>query len=133
MKKTTVFSIIIGIIILILIALILPKHNEMLHFFNVKWLLIYSILLSVLYFLFGVLIETKRVIQTFSKKIEIKVNWFQLSFVFILIILVFVPAQYWFLLFPNQFALSFIFRIEIQVILNVLAGILFVRSFEKEI
>jgi len=74
-KKTTVLSIIIGIIILMLIALILPKYEEVLDFFNVKWILIYSILLSVLYFLFGILIETKRVIKVFSKKV--RVNWLQ--------------------------------------------------------
>jgi len=113
-----------------LIALTLPKHQEMLYSYNVKWILIYSILLSVLYFLFGILIETKRVIKAFSKKV--RVNWLQFSFVVILILIVFVPAQYWFTLFPNKFLLSFIFRIEVQVILNVLAGILFVRSFDKE-
>ena len=131
MKKATGLSIIFGIIILMLIVLILPEHKEMLHSFNVKWILIYSILLSVLYFLFGILIEIKRVIKVFSKKV--RVNWLQFSFVVILILIVFVPAQYWFLLFPNEFLLSFIFRIEVQVILNVLAGILFVRSFDKEI
>ncbi len=114
-----------------LISLILPKYEEMLHFFNAKWFLIYSILLSVLYFLFGILIETKRVIKAFSKNIS--VNWLQFSFVVILILIVFVPAQYWYTLFPNKFLLSFIFRIEVQVILNVLAGILFVRSFDNEI
>ncbi|WP_223292457.1 hypothetical protein, partial [Salipaludibacillus neizhouensis] len=111
--------------------LILPKYEEMLDFFNVKWILIYSILLSVLYFLFGILIETKRVIKVFSKKIRI--NWLQFSFVVILILLVFVPTQYWLILFPHNFLISFISRLEIQVILNVLAGILFVRSFDKEI
>lgn len=130
MKKTTVLTTIIGIIILMLIALILPKYKEVLDFFNVKWILIYSILLSVLYFLFGILIETSRVIKVLSK--NVRVNWFQFSFVFILILLVFVPAQYWLLLIPNKFLFSFFFRIEVQVILNVLAGILFVRSFDKE-
>ncbi len=62
----------------------------MLDFFNVKWILIYSILLSVLYFVFGILIETKRVIKVFSKKV--RVNWLQFSFVVILILLVFVPT-----------------------------------------
>ncbi|RKL65882.1 hypothetical protein CR203_18710 [Salipaludibacillus neizhouensis] len=131
MKKTTVLSIIIGIIILMLIGLILPKYEEMLDFFNVKWILIYSILLSLLYFLFGILIETKRLIKVFSKKV--RVNWLQFSFVVILILLVFVPTAYWLMLFPHNFLISFISKLEIQVILNVLAGILFVRSFYKEI
>ncbi|UCZ51485.1 hypothetical protein LGQ02_11410 [Bacillus shivajii] len=130
MKKAAVFSSIIGIIILMLIALILPKYEQTVDFFNIRWVLIYSILLSVLYFLFGILIETKRVIKVFSKRV--RVNWLLLSFVVILLLLVFIPAPYWLTRFPNNFFSSFIFRIEIQVILNVLAGILFIRSFDKE-
>ncbi|PYZ92565.1 hypothetical protein CR194_12915 [Salipaludibacillus keqinensis] len=130
MKKTTVVPIISGIIILILIALILPEQREMLHFGDVTWILIYSILLSLLYFLFGMLIEIKRAIQVFSKKV--KVHWLQFSFVVVLILFVFVPPQYLYTLFPFQFSLNFVLRNEIQVILNVLAGILFVRSFYHE-
>ncbi|MCT8138770.1 hypothetical protein H1D32_14110 [Anaerobacillus sp. CMMVII] len=130
MKKTTVFSSIIGIVILTLIALILPKYEQTVVFFNIRWVLIYSFLLSVLYLLFGILIETKRLIKVFAERV--RVNCLLLSFVVILFLLFFIPAPYWLTLLPNNFFFSFIFRIEIQVILNVLAGILFIRSFDKE-
>ena len=130
MKKATGLSIIIGIIILLLIALTLPRYEHSLNFFDFKWVLIYSTLLSVLYFLFGILIETERIIKIYSMKV-LRVNWSLLGFVVILLSLVFVPIPYWLATFPHNFFFVFITRVEVQVIFSVLAGILFVRAFDK--
>ncbi|MFB4165752.1 hypothetical protein ACE1TI_18600 [Alteribacillus sp. JSM 102045] len=131
LKRTKLLTVIIsGIITLMLIALIIPKYEQMLDFYNVKWILIYSIILSMLYFIFGMLIETKRLIKVFSKKLS--VNWLHISFVILLLLIIFIPVPYWLLLLPNNFfLLNFIFVNEVQVILNILAGILFVRAFEN--
>ncbi|WP_078552065.1 hypothetical protein [Bacillus alkalicellulosilyticus] len=127
MKKTTVFSGVIGLIILLVIVLILPQYEQMLDFHNTTWVIIYSILLSLLYLLFGIFIELKRVIKIYSKR-NVSVNWLLLSFVVILIVVVFVPDPFW---FRPSLIMYYFFSTEVQVILNVLAGILLVRAFDK--
>ncbi|MDQ0160860.1 FlaA1/EpsC-like NDP-sugar epimerase [Alkalibacillus salilacus] len=127
MKKFP-YTVLVSIICLILIALILPEYKENLNYYDVEWIWIYSVILSILFFLFGILIEGQRLVQVFTEKTEI--NWIRLCLVSILIILVFIPTPYWTMFLPNNiFLLNFMFQNEILAILNVLAGILFVRSF----
>jgi hypothetical protein len=96
----------------------------------------YNTLLSVIYILFGFLIDLKRLIYLVKNK-KFFINWILLIPTIILIGLVSIPINQWILWFgldiPIPF-LPFVFS-ELRAILTVIAGVMMVRSFviSKEI
>lgn len=132
MKKSTIFAVILGITMILLIAEILPKYLDAITFFRTKWMFIYAFLLNLLYLSFGMLIEYKKIMRIFTSKTR-SINWYLFSFTILLIVVLFIPVPYLLLAHfsPNYF-ISYLLGKEVSTMLKVLAGILLVRSFHTD-
>jgi hypothetical protein len=122
-----------GLIGLVLIFLVVYSNKQIdiaAEYSHMEPVIFYNTLLSVIYFLFGFLIDLKRLIHLAKTK-KFFINWTLLIPTIILIGLVSIPISQWILWFgldiPILF-LPFIFS-ELRAILTVIAGVMMVRSF----
>jgi len=92
----------------------------------------YSYFMSLLGFLFGVLIEWKGVKLLLQKKLN--PNWWLLLIAIALTCLSFIPRVYWLGWFGsiNPFYIDMFFYPERNLVLTVLSGILIVRSLTNK-
>ncbi|WP_377559064.1 hypothetical protein [Ornithinibacillus salinisoli] len=91
-----------------------------------------QIMMTLWAFLFGILMEWKGLVELIERRV--KLNWKLLIPTVVLSVIIFIPNIYWVKwygisqdLYPNIFLLP-----ETNMILSVLAGTMFVRSFVKK-
>ncbi|MGM0885184.1 MAG: hypothetical protein ACQEXQ_29590 [Bacillota bacterium] len=89
--------------------------------------------MSVLFFIFGILIEWKALYRVIKGKINVR--WQLFIFAIILAILTFIPSLYWVQWFGlgNPFYIDILWKSDIRALLTVFSGILLIRSMgDKE-
>ncbi|WP_156289910.1 hypothetical protein [Oceanobacillus salinisoli] len=132
MNKLSVLRIIGSVILLLLAVYFIPEYKEFAEFGNVEGMLVYGTLLGIIYFLFGIVLESERIVELIKAR-TYKINQGKFITMLILILLISIPISNWILWFGLGFPYPYIPFIypEIKAILTVVSGILFVRSFEK--
>lgn len=132
MKKIGLVRTIGSIVLLCLAVNFIPKYKEFAEFGDINGMLIFGILLGIIYFLFGILLEVERIVELIKKR-TYKLNWIKLTTILILILLLSIPITKWILWFGIDFPYPYVPFIypEIKAILTVVSGILLVRSYEK--
>ncbi|WP_407270728.1 hypothetical protein [Radiobacillus sp. PE A8.2] len=125
------FKTVIGIILLMVISLVLKEYKVVLNYSG-EGMILYGLLISFLYLLFGILIESEKVKKIIALK-KVKVDCAKAVLTLILIIFSTIPFGSWILWFgiDGFNAINPLRSLEIRAIMGVLAGILLVRSLSE--
>jgi hypothetical protein len=121
---------IIGFVLIFVVVYSNKQIDSAAEYMDMKILVFYNTLLSVIYLLFGLLIDLNRLIHLAKTK-KFFINWILLILTVTFIGLVLIPIQRWIFWFgldiPYPF-LPFVFP-ELRAILTVIAGVMLIRSF----
>jgi hypothetical protein len=130
--KNILLKIIVGVVLLVSAFLVQKEFDELAKMMD-RSAIFYDVLQSILYILFGILVEFERLKKIFVNK-EFKIDLIRIILTLALFIFAFLPAGLWILWFGIGGLMSFnpLLNVEIKAILTVLLGILLIRSFHRK-
>jgi hypothetical protein len=130
--KNILLKLILGIVLLVPAFLVQKEFDELAKMLD-RSAIFYDILQSILYILFGILVEFERLKKIIVNK-EFKIDLNSIILTSVLFIFALVPAGLWILWFGIGGLMSFnpLLSVEIKAILTVLLGILLIRSFHRK-